>query len=220
MGSIADARRLWPEPVTASKTTDWPEEDALRDPGKRLGAAVVGAGFFGQVHAQVWATLARRAAAGCDRQGQGAATSTGDAAWCRAYSDLREITDRDDIDLVSIVTPEPMHREPAVMAAEAGKHILRRSQSRPPGRTAGRSWRRRVPPEVKLAIGFESRFALGYAQIKQAIDGGSLGEVSYVYAKRRGDRSFADLKAGRVNPDPGDRDPRLSISSSGTPDSP
>jgi predicted dehydrogenase len=172
----------------------------LRDPGERLGAAVVGAGFFGQIHAQVWASLPGvdlRAVVDNDRERAEATAKRHGAA---AYSDLREILGSDDIDLVSIVTPEPIHREPAIMAAEAGKHILLEkpiATSVADGQAIVAAAR---AAGVKLAVGFESRFALGYVQIKQAIDGGSLGEVTYVYAKRRGDRGFADLKAGRVTP--------------------
>ena len=42
---------------------------------------------------------------------------------CAAYNDFREITARDDIDAVTIGTPDHWHAIPAIMAARAGKHI-------------------------------------------------------------------------------------------------
>ncbi|MGH2449416.1 MAG: Gfo/Idh/MocA family protein, partial [Chloroflexota bacterium] len=117
-----------------------------------------------------------------------------------AFTEIESALARDDVDAVSIVTPEAFHREPAVKAARAGKHVLLEK----PIATTVEDGKAIVAAAraagVRLTVGFESRFALGYAQVEEAIDGGTLGEVSYVYAKRRGDRSFADLKAGRVMP--------------------
>ncbi|UCG55977.1 MAG: Gfo/Idh/MocA family oxidoreductase [Phycisphaerales bacterium] len=42
---------------------------------------------------------------------------------CTAYRDFREVLRRDDIDAVCITTPDQWHAIPAIMAAEAGKHI-------------------------------------------------------------------------------------------------
>ncbi len=49
-----------------------------------------------------------------------AAKEYGASAW---YSDYRELLARPDIDFVDICTPEFLHREQVVAAAEAGKHI-------------------------------------------------------------------------------------------------
>ncbi|QDU93902.1 Gfo/Idh/MocA family protein [Lignipirellula cremea] len=42
---------------------------------------------------------------------------------CRVYADFRELLARDDIDAVSIATPDHWHALTAIAAAEAGKHI-------------------------------------------------------------------------------------------------
>src|SRR5689334_6749300 len=42
----------------------------------------------------------------------------------RAHEDWREIVDADDIDLVSIATPPSEHKQMALAALEAGKHVL------------------------------------------------------------------------------------------------
>jgi len=43
---------------------------------------------------------------------------------CAAYTDYRELLARDDIDIVTICTPSGAHLEPAVAAAQAGKHAI------------------------------------------------------------------------------------------------
>ncbi len=48
---------------------------------------------------------------------------SGTYAGCDAYSDFRELLARDDIDAVSVTTPDHWHAIPTIMAAQAGKHI-------------------------------------------------------------------------------------------------
>lgn len=42
----------------------------------------------------------------------------------RAYSDIYDMVDRENIDLCIVTTPHPAHREPAVAALSAGSHVL------------------------------------------------------------------------------------------------
>jgi predicted dehydrogenase len=42
---------------------------------------------------------------------------------CDVYNDFRELLARDDIDAVSVTTPDHWHAIPTIMAARAGKHI-------------------------------------------------------------------------------------------------
>ena len=53
---------------------------------------------------------------------------------CNHYNDFREIIDRNDIDLVSIATPDHWHAITAIMAADAGKDIY---AEKPLARTIG-----------------------------------------------------------------------------------
>jgi hypothetical protein len=42
---------------------------------------------------------------------------------CAAYKDFRELLARDDIDVISLATPDHWHAIPAIMAAKAGKDV-------------------------------------------------------------------------------------------------
>lgn len=48
---------------------------------------------------------------------------SGTYSGCDAYNDFRDLLARDDIDAVSVTTPDHWHAIPTIMAARAGKHI-------------------------------------------------------------------------------------------------
>jgi predicted dehydrogenase len=91
------------------------------------------------------------------------------------YSDYHELLERDDIEAVSICTPTWTHKEVAIAAANAGKHIL---CEKPMARTVDECDSMidaaRVAG-VKLAIGFTKRCNPGFERIKQIIDEGLIG---------------------------------------------
>lgn len=50
-------------------------------------------------------------------------TASGTFKGCAAYNDFRELLARDDIDAVTVVTPDQWHAVISIMAARSGKHI-------------------------------------------------------------------------------------------------
>jgi predicted dehydrogenase len=54
----------------------------------------------------------------------GESSTSGTYKGCEAYGDFRDLVARDDIDAVSIVTPDHWHALPAIAAAKAGKDIF------------------------------------------------------------------------------------------------
>lgn len=166
----------------------------------KLGVAVIGVGFFGQTHARTYASLPGVDLVAVADVDEARVRATADEHGVAGYTDIDELLARDDIDMVSVVTPEPLHREPVLRCAEAGKHVFVEKPIATTLEDAEAIIAAAKNAGVKLTVGFESRFALGYSQVKEALDGGSMGELSYVYAKRRSDIGFADIKQGRVSP--------------------
>jgi predicted dehydrogenase len=97
-----------------------------------LRVAMIGHGFMGAAHSQGWRTAPRffdlprrpemRLLVGRDAAAAGVAAERW--GWEEASTDWRAVLERDDIDVVDIVTPGDSHAEIAIAALDAGKHVL------------------------------------------------------------------------------------------------
>ena len=104
---------------------------AAPPPSGRLQIAVIGSGGRGRDHTRVWSSMPAecRLMAVCDvnRTQAASAKSIADAAYqdkaSTVHSDFREVISRDDIDAVSIATPDHWHALIALAAIRAGKHV-------------------------------------------------------------------------------------------------
>ncbi len=159
---------------------------------ERLRMGVLGAGFMGSLHARVWSELPNTqlvAVADPDaRAGKGLADSLGVAY----HRETLSLLERNDIDAVSIVTPDRFHVEPATAAARAGKHIL---LEKPMAHEAGAAETiARVVEEagIRLMVGHVLRFDPRYVQLHTAAHPERLGEPIHLRAKRNAVRSLAE----------------------------
>jgi len=89
---------------------------------KPLRAAVIGAGYLGNFHAQKYAALDGATLEGVVDVDAQRAAAVAHAAGARAFTDYRELLGR--IDVASIVVPTDLHYEVAKACLEAGVHIL------------------------------------------------------------------------------------------------
>ena len=98
---------------------------------KELGVALIGTGFMGKAHALAWRAvhavfggdLRPRLEILCEVPAERADVLAGQFGFARATDDWREAIDDPRVDVVSITTPNKLHRELVIAAAEAGKHI-------------------------------------------------------------------------------------------------
>ncbi len=88
------------------------------------GMAVVGTGMIGNFHAEAIKTLdGAKLVAACDVV-EDRARAFGEKHDCKAYSQLEKLLADDAVDIITIGTPSGLHLEPAVAAAQAGKHVI------------------------------------------------------------------------------------------------
>lgn len=107
--------------------------------------------------------------------------------------DWREVITRDDVDLVSVVTPPVTHLEMTLAALDAGKAVL---CEKPMAMNAGEAdaMRRRADETGGLAlVDHELRFLPGRLKAREMLLSGELGEVRHAKLTFRSDsRAAAD----------------------------
>jgi predicted dehydrogenase len=102
-------------------------------PGKPvMRVAMVGYAFMGAAHSQAWRNAHRffglpavpELAVLCGRDAPAAAAAAEKLGWQETATDWHEVVTRDDIDVVDICSPGDTHRDIAIAALAAGKHVL------------------------------------------------------------------------------------------------
>ncbi len=144
--------------------------------------AVIGAGKFGQTHLDVFSQLqdagAAELAAIAEVDPERAA-ALGRRYACPVYADYKKMLAAERLDAVSIATPDHLHREIAVTAARAGKHIL---VEKPLDVTvAGAEAMVRAAREagVLLQVDFHKRYDPDHQAVARRVRAGHLGDILY-----------------------------------------
>jgi myo-inositol 2-dehydrogenase/D-chiro-inositol 1-dehydrogenase len=151
-----------------------------------LGVGVIGAGIMGADHAN---TL-RRSVRGAEVTAVAdvdLARAEAAAAGARAYDDAFALIADPAVDAVVIASHDSVHAAQVVAAARAGKAVLC-EKPLAPTLAEGRQVLREIGAtgEALLSLGFMRRFDPGYVQLREAIDGGSIGAPVLVHNVSRG----------------------------------
>ncbi|HEX2856415.1 MAG TPA: Gfo/Idh/MocA family oxidoreductase [Propionibacteriaceae bacterium] len=159
-----------------------------------LRVGMVGHGFMGAAHSHAWRTAHRffdlpltpqltalagrdaaRVAEAADRQG-----------WLSTETDWRRLVERDDVDLVDICTPGDTHRDIALAALAAGKHVL---CEKPLANSVAEAEEmadaaRRASARGRVAMcGFSYRRVPAVSLARRFVEEGRLGEIRHVRAQ-------------------------------------
>lgn len=160
---------------------------------KPLRIALVGHGFMGAAHSQAWRVAPRffdlplqpEMALLVGRDAGRSAAAAGRWGWEESSTDWREALEREDIDVIDIVTPGASHAEIAVAALDAGKHVLCEKplantveEARAMADAAARAARR----GVQAMVGFTYRRLPAATHARDLVAGGAIGEVRQVRA--------------------------------------
>ncbi|MCL2400238.1 MAG: Gfo/Idh/MocA family oxidoreductase [Defluviitaleaceae bacterium] len=99
---------------------------------KKINVAIIGTKFMGKAHSNAWHTAPRFfdlpyepvLKMVCARDTESAKEFAANWGYIQVESDWRKAIESKDIDVIAICTPTHLHKEMAVAAAEAGKHII------------------------------------------------------------------------------------------------
>jgi predicted dehydrogenase len=96
---------------------------------------------------------------------------------CRTHVDFRELLQREDIDVVEVVTPDHWHSIPVLMAAAAGKHIYCQkplSLTVPEGRAMSNAAERY---NIVFQTGSQRRSSAGFRKLCELVRNGYIGNL-------------------------------------------
>jgi len=122
----------------------------------------------------------------CDAIGD-LAQSAAERSGAMAYSDYRQILEREDISMVDVCVPTYRHSSVVVAALEAGKNVLCEKPIAHSLEAADAMIEAAEKTGAKLMIGQVRRFDHRYASIKSQIDTGKVGRPIFI---RRAERQF------------------------------
>jgi len=97
----------------------------------------------------------------------------------RAFKDYNEMLKLDELDAVSVCTPNNFHSPASVAALNAGKHVLCEKPMAGNGKDALAMWEASIKSGKILQIGVNSRFGSQAQTLKRLIEDGELGEIYF-----------------------------------------
>jgi len=142
-----------------------------------INVGIIGAGFFGEKHAEAIAELPDVRLVAASRTNRTALQAFSQRFGTRGYPNYRDLLDDQQVDVVTIATPHHLHSEIAVQAAKAGKHILLEKPMAPSLEECDRILEAVAEAKVKLMVGHVNHFARAYRIAKELIDSGEMGDV-------------------------------------------
>ncbi|WP_166980458.1 Gfo/Idh/MocA family protein [Paramicrobacterium fandaimingii] len=159
-----------------------------------LRVGMVGYAFMGAAHSHAWRTAPRffdlplkpELTAICGRNREAATEAAARMGWDSVETDWRELIARDDIDLIDICTPGNTHREIALAALAAGKHVL---CEKPLANTVDEANEmaeaavRAAEQGVLAMCGFSYRRTPALSLARRFVEEGRLGSIRHVRAQ-------------------------------------
>ena len=191
------------------------DETAMTRTIPEIGVGIVGFGFIGKVHAYSYQNQslfydpppARPRLVGvCTSREESAAKAREVGGFEFGTTRFEDLLERDDIDVISVATPNALHRDEVVAALEAGKHVycdkpisVTLDEARDMVAAAD------ARPELMTGMAFHMRFIPAIMRAQALIAEGVLGRIyhfraSYLHA------GYADPKrpmSWRLGPDGG-----------------
>ncbi len=164
-----------------------------------LGAAVIGAGIMGELHARVFAEMPDTRLISIADIDERVARDVAGSFGVLGTTNLEEAIARDDVDVVSVCTNDEAHLEPCTLATRAGKHILLEKPLATTVEDAEKIIAVAKEAGVVLMVGHILRFDPRYSGAKKAIAEGAVGEIIHMYGRRYNVVASGQRIAGRTN---------------------
>ncbi|MBY3620611.1 Gfo/Idh/MocA family oxidoreductase [Acinetobacter sp. CUI P1] len=157
---------------------------------KQLRVGMIGYKFMGKAHSNAYRSLPMffpkalkpEMSVICGRNTEALAEAATQLGWSDCVTDWKDLIAREDVDLIDINAPSNAHKEIALAAARAGKHIF---CEKPLALTLADSremLQAAEDAEVTHMVGFNYRFSPAVRLAKKLVESGRLGEIYHFRA--------------------------------------
>jgi predicted dehydrogenase len=147
-----------------------------------IGFGIVGTGMIARFHAKAIADVKGAKLIGCWDSVVERTAQFGKDNHCTGFPTLKAMLDSNEIDIITICTPSGAHMEPAVAAANAGKHVI---VEKPLEITLARCdaiIKACDKNKVHLGSIFPSRFHQSSQDMRKAVDANRFGRITLAEA--------------------------------------
>jgi UDP-N-acetylglucosamine 3-dehydrogenase len=169
---------------------------------RKFRVAVIGAGFMGSMHASIYANEPRaELVAVVDRDIDRATALAGELGKdVKAYTSHLDLLADEELDLVSICTPDHLHLEPALAIAAKGINLFVEKPIASTMEDAAKIVESCKAAGVKLGVGYLLRFDPRYYKARELITSGKIGTPIHIYARRNSARTEGPKRYGGTLP--------------------
>lgn len=151
---------------------------------RRVAVGIIGVGTWGEVIIRALKSIPfANIIAICDVRYDRAAEMASKYSVVRTYTDYEKLVRDREIEAVFIALPDHLHKDPAVRAAEEGKHIFVEKPLATSVEDAETIVRVAEKAGIKLMVDFHNRWNPPFLHAKRAIEDGNLGKVYYIYGR-------------------------------------
>ena len=164
-----------------------------------IGIGIVGCGMIANFHARAIADVDGAKLVGCVDRNAELTEAFAAKQECRGYPSLDAMLADPEIHAVTICSPSGAHLDPAVAAAEAGKHVIVEKPLEVTTERCDQIIQACDKSGVQLAVTFQSRFHESSRLMKEAVDQGRFGRVTMgdAYVKWYRSQEYYDSGAWR-----------------------
>lgn len=149
-----------------------------------LRVGVLGLGWQGGSHLANFETLAEaELVAICDRDAERLQARAAEYPGAATYADYEALLANPAVDAVAIVLPDHLHRQAAVAALEAGKHVLLEKPMALSVADAEAVAAAAAEAPGTFMLMLSNRWMYPFAAGKTLLDGGTVGAARYVHAR-------------------------------------
>ena len=164
-----------------------------------IGIGIVGCGMIANFHAKAIADTEGAELVACVDRNPDLASAFGEKQGCHPYSSLEAMLADPAVKAVSICTPSGVHLDPAVAAAEAGKHVIVEKPLEITTERCDKIIEACEKNGVRLTVTFQSRFHESSKLMKKAVEADRFGKITMgdAYVKWYRSQEYYDSGAWR-----------------------